>query len=105
MSLEGRKLIYSYRSGLKVEGEFLSGSRVGWRALTGPAAGKSGTEAASIAELRPGLWFVSWVEGSGTTVSQTLDLEAMTVASFVTFDAGGTRRGMFDTGTLEAAHS
>ena len=105
MALQGRKLIYTYKSGLKVEGEFLPGSKVGWRALSGPAAGKSGVETASIAEVRPGLWFISWVESSGTTVSQTLDLDAMTVTNFVTFDAGGTRRGMFDTGTLEAARA
>jgi phenolic acid decarboxylase len=100
MALEGRKFLYTYKSGLRVEGEFLSGSRVAWRALSGPATGSSGTETASIAEVRPDLWFVSWVEGSGTTVSQVLDLHLMSVTSFVTFDAGGTRRGMPDTGTL-----
>ncbi len=99
-TLEGRKFLYTYKSGLRVEGEFLAGSRLAWRALSGPAAGSSGTEAASIAEVRPDLWLVSWVEGSGTTVSQVLDLHLMAVTSFVTFDAGGSRRGMPDTGTL-----
>jgi phenolic acid decarboxylase len=101
MTLEGRKFLYTYKSGLRVEGEFLSGSRVAWRALSGPAAGSSGTEAASVTEARPDLWFVSWVEGSGTTVSQVLDLHLMAVTSFVTFDAGGSRRGMLDTGDLK----
>jgi phenolic acid decarboxylase len=101
MTLEGRAFIYTYKSGLKVEGEFLGSSRLRWRAITGPAAGKTGEEAASIAELRPGLWFVSWVETSGATVSQTLDLETMTVNNFVTFDTPGGRRGMLDAGTLE----
>src|SRR5262245_44929691 len=100
MALEGRKFLYTYKSGLRVEGEVLSGSRVAWRAPSGPAVGSSGTEAASIAEVRPGLWFVSWVEGSGTTVSQVLDLDMMAVTNFVTFQAGPARRGMLDTGTL-----
>ena len=100
MTLEGRKFLYTYKSGLRVEGEFLSGSRVAWRALSGPAAGNSGTEAANIVEVRPDLWFVSWVEASGTTVSQLLDVHLMSVTGFVTFDAGGARRGMLDTGAL-----
>jgi phenolic acid decarboxylase len=101
MALEGRTLVYTYKSGLRVEGEFLGGSRLRWRALAGPAAGKTGEEAASISEVRAGLWFVSWVEASGTTVSQTLDLAAMTVTNYVTFDTPGGRRGMLDTGALE----
>jgi hypothetical protein len=105
MGLEERKFLYIYRSGLRVEGEFLPDGKVAWRALSGPAAGSNGTEIASIAEVRPDLWFVSWVESSGTTVSQTLDLHTMTVTSFVTFDAGGMRRGMVDTGALQEIRS
>jgi hypothetical protein len=45
-------------------------------------------------------FFVNWIEASGTTVSQVLDLDAGHVVSFVTYTAGGTRQGTLDRGAL-----
>jgi molybdenum cofactor biosynthesis MoaF-like protein len=46
------------------------------------------------------VFFISWLEKSGTSVSQVLDLNKMQVTAFVTFDASNGRQSMFDKGTL-----
>ena len=100
MGLFGKRFLFKYESGLQVVGEYSSPSVVSWEALSGPAKGSRGRESASIAEVYPNLFFVNWVETSGTTVSQALDLENMIVTAFVTFDTPQGRQSMFDKGTL-----
>ncbi len=102
MNLSGRAFIYRYASGLEVLGRFLDGDKVAWETRSGPSAGQSGTEHASITEIRPGLFFASWVETSGVTVSQVLDLDRQRVLSFVSFDTPAGRRAASDEGVLEA---
>lgn len=100
MSLIGKKLLLRYESGLQVEGHYASPTEVRWKAVTGPAEGKTGTEKTRIVEVAPEVFFVSWLEASGTTVSQVLDLNRRTVTAFVTFDAGGGRQALHDSGSV-----
>jgi hypothetical protein len=83
-----------------VTGHFKGVGVLEWEALTGPAKGTKGTEAIHTLEVAPNVFFVSWLENSGTTVSQVLDLGRGRVAGFVTYDAGQGRQNSFDTGTL-----
>lgn len=87
------------QSGLQVEGHYVSPTEIRWKAITGPAAGKTGTEEARVVEVAPDVFFVSWLEKSGTTVSQALDLKRLTVTAFVTFEAGG-RQALHDKGSV-----
>ena len=48
------------------------------------------------------MFFVSWIEKDGTTVSQIIDLEKKTVEAFLTFDdAKGKRIAQMLGGTYE----
>ena len=100
MDLIGKKFLFQYESGLQVIGDYSSPTEVSWEALSGPAKGSKGTESANTAEIAPNIFFVSWIEKSGTTVSQVLDLDKLVVTAFVTFDTPQGRQSMFDTGTL-----
>jgi phenolic acid decarboxylase len=100
MKLLGKKLQFDYESGLQVLGYYSGLTEVTWEALTGPAKGSTGTESVNLAEIAPDIFFVNWVEKSGTTVSQVLDLERSIATVFVTFDTPTGRQSMFDKGTL-----
>ena len=100
MNLIDKKLLLDYESGLQVIGHYSNSNEVSWEALSGPAKGSKGTESVVMAEIAPNIFFVNWVEKSGTTVSQTLDLDKLVVTAFVTFDTPQGRQSMFDKGTL-----
>lgn len=100
MNLIGKKLLFHYDSGLQVIGHYSTPTEVSWEALTGPAKGSKGTEAVHMAEVAPNVFFVNWLEKSGTTVSQVLDLTKLLATAFVTFDTPEGRQSMFDTGSL-----
>jgi len=104
MNLIGRRLRFHYDSGLEVVGYYSTPTEVFWEALTGPAKGSKGTESVNMAEVAPNVFFVNWVEKSGTTVSQVLDLDKLVVTAFVTFDTPQGRQSMFDKGTLTEGH-
>lgn len=100
MKLIGKKLRFDYDSGLQVIGHYSESTEVTWEALTGPAKGTTGRESVNMAEVAPNIFFVNWVEESGTTVSQVLDLDRSRATAFVTFDTPKGRLSMFDKGTL-----
>jgi len=100
MKLLGKKLLFEYESGLEVIGHYQEPSQVSWEALSGPAKGSRGTESVAMAEVAPNIFFVNWVEASGTTVSQILDLYKMSATAFVTFETPEGRQSMFDKGRL-----
>ena len=66
----------------------------------GPAAGRSDTESIQVATVGEDIHFVCWVEKSGVTVSQVIDLPARRVVSFVTYDTPDGRRGVLDRGSI-----
>lgn len=100
MKLIGKKLRFDYESGLQVKGHYTSLTELTWEALTGPAKGSTGTESVKMSEIAPNIFFVNWVEKSGTTVSQVLDLDKSIATGFVTFDTPEGRKSIFDRGTL-----
>ena len=69
MNLLGKKLLFNYQSGLQVIGHYSNPTEVSWEALSGPAKGSKGRESVDTAEIAPNIFFVNWVEKSGTTVS------------------------------------
>lgn len=100
MKLLGKKLRFNYESGLQVIGNYSGLTEVTWEALSGPTKGSTGKESVNMAEIAPNIFFVNWVEKSGTTVSQVLDLDSSMATVFVTFDTPNGRQSKFDKGTL-----
>jgi phenolic acid decarboxylase len=99
MTLIGRRLLLTYDNHLEITGLYRDGA-MDWEGMTGPAKGMTGTEKTHAREVAPGVFFVSWLEASGTTVSQILDLNAMKVCGFVTWASGAERQSMFAEGRL-----
>lgn len=77
-----------------------SDQQLQWKALTGPSAGTSGNERIYTIVLAPHLYFISWVESNGTTVSNVVDLSRMRVAAFVTFQGATERQAVTDEGSI-----
>jgi phenolic acid decarboxylase len=106
MEYVGKRYVFSYPSGLEVEAFYPTADSVNWRALTGPAPGTSGVERTHVVQLTSRRFFISWVESDGTTVSNVIDLDAMKVAAFVTWQSGEARQGQAEMGTVtEVAES
>jgi hypothetical protein len=99
-TLDGTTVVLTYDSGLRVRGKY-GPDTLEWEALEGPDRGATGTERTYVREIGPGTYFVSWLEASGTTVSQVLDLPAGSVLSFITYEDEGERMALLDAGSVE----
>ncbi|MFJ9517376.1 MoaF-related domain-containing protein [Kitasatospora sp. NPDC101801] len=77
------------------------GLRLRWDGL-GESAGQWEDVPLHVAQVAPHIYFVSWTEKSGITVSHVMDLAAMTVRAFWTYEGEGGRVGELHTGTLQA---
>ena len=103
MNFVGKRIQISYDSGLKVNADYLSQTEMKWEALSGPSAGQTGVEKIHAMEIAPEVSFVSWLEESGTTVSNVLDFNNLRVSAFITFPTGETttsRAAMADQGSF-----
>ena len=101
MNFVGRTLLFAYdESGVRVVGRFPDETTLIWEALSGPSSGQSGMETIDAAPVGDSLYFVSWIERGGTCVSQVLDLEAMRVTAFISFDDAQGRKGQLAAGAL-----
>jgi homoserine O-acetyltransferase len=100
MELVGKRLRLRYDSGLEVIGHYRSDTHLDWEGLSGPARGTKGSETMHLAQVAPHVFFASWLEKGGASVSQVLDLERMQVTSFVTYETDKGRQGTFDRGTI-----
>lgn len=101
MNFIGKKIIIRYESGLEVKANYKGATELAWEALTGPSKGTSGDETIYSSEVAPNVFFISWLENNGVSVSNVLDLNNRRMTAFVTFDAGKGRRSFFDKGVVE----
>ncbi|HEY4366305.1 MAG TPA: phenolic acid decarboxylase [Steroidobacteraceae bacterium] len=100
MNFVGKTIEIRYSSGLEVRARYDSTTAMTWEALSGPAKGRQGTEIIAAAEVAADVYFISWIEASGTSVSNVVDLGARTVHAYVTFQASEGRQGYLDHGTI-----
>jgi phenolic acid decarboxylase len=78
------------------------GSSLHYETVAGAGAGSAETVHLHVAELAPGLYFVSWVEASGMAVSHAMNLTTNTVYAFWSWQGeDGHRQGELHTGKLE----
>jgi phenolic acid decarboxylase len=101
MNFVGKKIIIRYESGLEVKAHYKSATELTWEAPTGPSKVTSGNETIYSSEVAPNVFFISWLENNGVSVSNVLDLNDRRMTAFVTFDAGKGRQSFFDEGVVE----
>jgi hypothetical protein len=100
MGFVGKTVVIRYESGLEIQAHYESDTRMIWTALSGPQEGQQGTERIHAEEVAPDVYFISWVEDSGVTVSNVLNFHTHGAFAFVTFDAGGARRPAVEKGVF-----
>jgi hypothetical protein len=77
----------------------VDGRSLHWESPTGSAE----TVSLHVRDLFPGVYFVSWIEATGRTVSEVLDLNRLTAQIFWTYADGSDwagRAGELHTGVL-----
>ena len=100
MSFAGKTILYRYDSGLEVRGHFKSSTELEWEGLTGPSEGVRGSEKIYAEEVAPDIFFINWLEKTGVSVSQVLDLNRQRVTAFVTYSTDEGRISFFDRGSI-----
>lgn len=83
--LSGMKLRYVYDNGNEFELCFHSPKSLTWKAVKGAEAGTTDTEAYSQSTIAPGIELIGWVEKSGFTVSQVLNLNDSRITAHLVF--------------------
>lgn len=99
--LVGKRFLITYETGDTFEVYYKSRSELLWKAVGGPTAGSSGKETIHAVEAAPKVFFLSWLEKTGISVSQLLDLNTMQVTTFMTFDAKHGRQSIFMNGKVQ----
>ncbi|MEV4658096.1 hypothetical protein [Micromonospora sp. NPDC049301] len=82
------------------------GRSLRWEGLEGPFAGSAETVSLYVGEVADGVYFVSWLESSGMTVSRVMDFNNGTAQDFWTKPAEAGRGGRvaeMHTGTMSPA--
>lgn len=100
-TLIGKKAKITYPEFI-AEPEYLSDSTLHWKTTnsnTGAVA--TGDEKMFYKPLGNGLFFLSWIEQDGLTVSQVIDLNQMTVTGFGSWHDEESERGRRSGGMLE----
>ncbi|MFI9272758.1 MoaF-related domain-containing protein [Kitasatospora sp. NPDC052896] len=96
----GRTYLFEVDNGAAFRNSYSAdGRRLHWEGL-GESAGQWEDVALHVAQVGPELYFVSWTERSGLTVSHVMDLAELTVRVFWTYEGEGGRVGELHTGTL-----
>jgi len=105
MKFVGKKILLHYDNGLEIIGDYKSPNEISWEALSGPAKGMKGNENIQALEVASDIFFINWLEESGTTVSQILDFNNSTMVAFTTYDSDKGRQQTLGKGTFsEMAH-
>ncbi|KAF9890438.1 hypothetical protein FE257_005843 [Aspergillus nanangensis] len=89
--LMNKRILYHYTEGVDwAYGVwYRSRNRIVYRVVTGPLAGRTNYVRGWYQEIAPGeIYKVSWMEETGTIVTQTLDLKRKMIWTFVAFSKG-----------------
>jgi phenolic acid decarboxylase len=100
MRFVGKKILLHYDNGPEIVGNYTSPSEVNWEALSGPAKGMKGTERIQAVEVASDIYFINWLESSGTSVSQILDFNNSTMVAYTTYDSDKGRQQTLGKGTF-----
>lgn len=84
-----------FRNSYSADGLFLH-----WKTVAGPNTGLQETDELHVRKVGRKVYFVSWVEKSGVSVSHVMDLHKMTVQAFWSYDQNKRRVGELHSGKL-----
>ncbi|WP_081417521.1 MoaF-related domain-containing protein [Paenibacillus sp. Soil522] len=96
----GKSYRIIFEDGYVFNATYIDESHLHWEEIEGPFKGLAGDEKMTYRQLAPGLFFVNWLEETGVSVSQVLDLNKMIVHAFMTYEKNGKRQELFHSGTL-----
>ena len=102
--MAGRELIGAryrirYDNGLTFVVDYQAADRLVWQAEHSQRL--SSAERPAVLALGERRWMVNWLADNGVTVSQVIDLQLLTVATFMTLIVDEARRAELMTGRLE----
>ncbi|KAL6232490.1 hypothetical protein BDW75DRAFT_19248 [Aspergillus navahoensis] len=89
--LMNKRVLYHYTEGVDWAYEmwYRSPERVVYRVVSGPLAGRTNYVRAWYQEIYPGkMYKVSWMEETGTIVTQTIDIQEKKLWTFAAFTKG-----------------
>lgn len=99
----GKMGFFSFKGGIKVEEKFLSDTTLHWK-YTGPdGVSTESDEHITYRKIGNGLFFVNWIEKTGLTVSQVLDVKKGTAIAFTTLFDEKSDRGQRSSRFLEGS--
>ncbi|WP_216823545.1 MoaF-related domain-containing protein [Niastella vici] len=101
----GKTGFIAFPGGVKVEENFLSDTTLHWKYTDANGTATQEDEHISYKKINDSLYFINWIEKSGLTVSQILDLKKGTATAFTSrFDEKsdrGQRSSLFLEGSFE----
>lgn len=104
MTIVGKEVLLTYPT-MTAKVKYLSEDKLHWRTTSQDGHIEEGVETLSYERIDGRKFFLNWIEQDGTTVSQVLDLDAMTVSVYMSYadaDSGrGGRVADFFKGTVE----
>jgi hypothetical protein len=101
MTLSGKRVLMQYPNGLEIQNHYLSPDSLEWEIMSGPSKGEKGIETTHTVEIAPRIFFVSWLERSGTTVSHVIDFNKSQATVFVTIGVWKERKIIFGQGAFK----
>lgn len=102
---DNKSVIVAYETGYLFQIDYLGDNKLRWTSLkegtdTSPI---SAEETFSFVEIADDIFFINWIEESGTVISQIADFKNMKVTAFMTWDdenGRGHRGELLHGGTL-----
>ena len=92
LAIFGKKATYKFTPFTVIE-TFLNDSTLHWEMTNSKGVVAEAYEKVSFKQLSENLYFTSWIEKSGFTVSQIIDTKNDTVKAFCTFEDEKSLRG------------
>lgn len=92
MKLIGKRIHIKYNKGHEYIVTYKSKNELKWEGIGGPIKGYSNVEKCSIIEPIKNIFFVSWLEKNGASISQLLDFNRNKINSYLTFNTPNGRK-------------
>jgi phenolic acid decarboxylase len=100
MKLIGKKIYIKYNAGYEYIVSYKSRNKLNWKGIAGPIKGYSSNETCHIV-AKQNIFFVSWLEKNGASISQLLDFNKNIISTYITFNTNNGRKEEFRKGTIK----
>jgi hypothetical protein len=84
----GKSYSFQVDNGMELRDQYAGDGRsLRWEAVKGPTTGQSETVDLHVVEVADGVYFVSWLESSGMTISRVMNFKTGEAQAFWTMPA------------------